>query len=81
MSAETNLRRDFLRLAGACLTAGAFALKATAGSFDVKTFGATGDGKTLDTAAINKAIEAAAAAGGGTVVFPARQLSPATRFI
>jgi len=30
-----------------------------------------GDGKTLDTAAINKAIEAAAAAGGGTVTFPA----------
>jgi len=33
--------------------------------------GATGDGKTLDTLAINKAIEAAAAAGGGTVRFPA----------
>jgi polygalacturonase len=39
--------------------------------FDVKTFGATGDGKTLDTTAINKAIAAASAAGGGTVYFPA----------
>jgi len=39
--------------------------------FDVRTYGATGDGKTIDTPAINKAIEAAAAAGGGTVVFPA----------
>ena len=39
--------------------------------FDVRAFGATGDGKTLDTSAINQAIDAAAAAGGGTVVFPA----------
>jgi polygalacturonase len=37
----------------------------------VRSVGATGDGKTLDTPAINKAIEAAAAAGGGTVHFPA----------
>jgi len=42
-----------------------------AASFDVRNFGAVGDGKTLDTAAINQAIEAAAAAGGGTVTFPA----------
>jgi polygalacturonase len=39
--------------------------------YDVRAFGARGDGKALDTAAINKAIEAAAAAGGGTVNFPA----------
>jgi polygalacturonase len=39
--------------------------------FNVRTYGATGDGKTLDSAAINQAIEAAAAAGGGTVLFPA----------
>ena len=39
--------------------------------YDVREFGARGDGKTLDTHAINKAIEAAAAAGGGTVNFPA----------
>ena len=43
----------------------------TAGSFDVRGFGATGDGKTLDTAAINNAIDAAADAGGATVLFPA----------
>ena len=41
------------------------------GVYDVKAFGATGDGKTLDSPAINRAIEAATAAGGGTVRFPA----------
>ena len=40
-------------------------------SYDVQSFGAKGDGKTLDTAAINRAIEAAAAEGGGTVYFRA----------
>src|SRR5215510_3476081 len=46
--------------------------KSTAvGGFDVKAFGAKGDGQSLDTPAVNKAIDAAAAAGGGTVVFPA----------
>ena len=39
--------------------------------YNVRTFGAKGDGKTLDTPAINRAIETAAAAGGGTVYFPA----------
>jgi polygalacturonase len=37
------------------------------GVFDVSQFGARADGRTLDTDAINKAIDAAAAAGGGTV--------------
>lgn len=41
------------------------------GALNVKDFGATGDGKTLDTEAINRAIEAASAAGGGTVYLPA----------
>ena len=39
--------------------------------FDVRSYGATGDGKTVDTPAVNRAIEAVAAAGGGTLVFPA----------
>ena len=37
--------------------------------FNVRTLGARGDGITLDTAAIARAIAAANAAGGGTVVF------------
>ena len=40
-------------------------------SFDVKSFGATADGKTIDTPAVNRAISAAAAAGGGIVRFGA----------
>jgi polygalacturonase len=39
--------------------------------FDVRKYGAAGDGKTLDTPAVNRAIEAAAQAGGGIVRFPA----------
>ena len=38
---------------------------------DVRDYGARGDGTPLDSAAINLAIEAAAAAGGGSVVVPA----------
>ena len=39
--------------------------------YNVRDFGAAGDGKTVDTPAINKAIEAVAGKGGGTLVFPA----------
>lgn len=42
-----------------------------AGIVSVRTHGATGDGTTIDSPAINRAIEAAAASGGGTVYFPA----------
>jgi len=51
--------------------AGGFHPAAISGLYDVRTFGATGDGATLDTPAINRAIEAAAAAGGGTILLPA----------
>jgi polygalacturonase len=64
------LRRNFLKVAGVGIAARAYAQE-TAGALNVKTAGATGDGKTLDTAAINRAIDGAAAAGGGRVYFPA----------
>ncbi len=39
--------------------------------YDVRQYGARGDGRGLDTVAVNAAIAAASAAGGGTVVLPA----------
>lgn len=39
--------------------------------YNVRSYGATGDGKSLDSPFINKAIDACAQAGGGTVYLPA----------
>ena len=85
MFAKSTERRDFLKLTGAGIAGSALGAATTVqpavaksktnsaahGTLDVRAFGATGDGKTLDTPAINQAIDAAAAAGGGIVRFPA----------
>ncbi len=47
------------------------ALAAGGATLNVKEFGAKADGRTADRDSINRAIEAAAAANGGTVYFPA----------
>ncbi len=41
--------------------------------YNIKEYGAIGNGETLDSPAIQRAIEACAAAGGGTVFIPAGQ--------
>src|SRR3954469_7395002 len=57
-----------VRDAGAAAPA---ARKAGPLQYDVRSYGAVADGKTKATAAVKKAIEAAAAAGGGTDGFTA----------
>lgn len=64
----------------ACLLAFAFSGISSGREFDVREFGAIGDGRTLDSPSINRAIEAAVSAGGGTVVLSAgRYLSGSIR--
>jgi polygalacturonase len=46
-------------------------LQPSRGVYNVYDYGAAGDGKTLDSPAINRAIEACAEAGGGTVCLSA----------
>jgi polygalacturonase len=86
MERFSSIRRDLLRTGSFGAVAGAMPLAAFSSApqeraggvtgtsqriFDVRTYGAAGDGKTLDTEAVNRTIEAAAAVGGGVVVFPA----------
>ena len=73
------LRRDLLKASPLVLAATVGRVSAVEGQtrplaaeavFNVRAYGAAGDGKTVDTPAINNAIDAVAAAGGGTLVFP-----------
>jgi polygalacturonase len=63
-------RRQLLAGAGLAVLPFTAASANAPDAFDVRKFGAKGDGRTLDTAAIQRAINTAAAAGGGTVFIP-----------
>jgi polygalacturonase len=83
MKNKKDSRRDFLKAAGAMVLDAAARRKGSAAAlkragsagagtgFNVRDFGAKGDGHQFDTVAINQAIAAGAAAGGGTVLMPA----------
>lgn len=68
-------RRDFLRATALATVSAAMAAKtaraAPAAGIDVRAYGAAGNGRNLDSTAINAAIAAAAAKGGGIVRIPA----------
>ena len=66
MSLSDHLRCPCLALVLACLASSS----SMADVYDVQDYGAAGNGTALDSPAINAAIDACHAAGGGTVYFP-----------
>ena len=71
MHRRIAVRFSFLPLLLLALATPCLAAASGENVFNVRTFGAAGDGTNLDSPAIDKAIAAAAANGGGTVFVPA----------
>ncbi len=73
-----------LAIAASCLVPaapGAEPLERSTTDYNVRAFGATGDGVRLDTAAIQKAVDACSARGGGIVVVPPGKYLCGTLFL
>jgi polygalacturonase len=74
LSEKAEFSRRFVTLGlGAAFAMSPSIVRATqslSGFYNVRDYGARGDGVTVDSDAFNRAIEAASAAGGGTVVVP-----------
>ncbi|QJU57763.1 glycoside hydrolase family 28 protein [Sphingomonas sp. AP4-R1] len=79
LQAEGGYHRRHLLGGAACLAAlttlpvraaRQLGVSPTGGFLNIRDFGAKGDGRTIDSPAIDRAIEAAASRGGGTVYVP-----------
>ena len=77
----TLLRLFSFSSVAACLATAAAAVVTPGGVCNVLEHGAVADGQTLNTAALNRLVAEASAAGGGTVYFPAGTYLTGTIFL
>jgi len=78
MPVNNNSLFSFILLTAGALSA---AVPCAGDALDVRAYGASGEGVQLDTQAIQAAVDACAAQGGGTVFFPAGAYLTGTIFL